>query len=88
MTMGIIFSNPHSPIAVVLSFFPLTSPVMMLLRLSVSTIPPAQIVISVTLLIAGIVFSLWAGAKIFRTSLLMYGKRPGLKDLMQAFRQA
>ena len=88
MTIGIVFTNPHSPIAVVLSYVPLTSPVMMLLRLGLSDVPPGQIAISLVLLAAAIVLSLWAGAKIFRASLLMYGKRPSLKDLGRAFRQA
>jgi ABC-2 type transport system permease protein len=88
MTMGVVFANPHSAIAVALSYFPLTAPVMMLLRLGITDVPGSQIAISIALLIAGIVLSLWAGAKIFRTSLLMYGKRPGLKDLARAFRQA
>lgn len=88
MTMGIIFANPGSPIAVALSYFPLTSPVMMLLRLGVSQVPAGQIVLSLALLVASIAVSLWAGAKIFRTGLLMYGKRPGLKDLARAFKQA
>jgi ABC-2 type transport system permease protein len=88
MTMGIVFANPHSPIAVALSYFPLTSPVMMLIRLGVSQVPVSQISISLALLVLGIVFSLWAGAKVFRMGLLMYGKRPNLKDLVRAFRQA
>lgn len=88
MTMGIVFANPHSPIAVVLSYFPLTSPVMMLIRLGVSQVPVNQIAISLALLVLGIIFSLWAGAKVFRVGLLMYGKRPNLKDLARAFRQA
>jgi ABC-2 type transport system permease protein len=88
MTMSIVFTNPHSPLAVALSYFPLTSPVMMLLRLGVSDVPPSQIAISLVLLVASIALSLWAGAKIFRASLLMYGKRPSLKDLARAFRQA
>jgi ABC-2 type transport system permease protein len=88
MTMGVIFANPHAPLAVALSYFPLTAPVMMLLRLGVSQVPAGQIVISIGLLVLAIGASLWVGAKIFRTSLLMYGKRPGLKDLARAFRQA
>jgi ABC-2 type transport system permease protein len=88
MTMGIVFANPHSPIAVALSYFPLTSPVMMLLRLGVSDVPATQLAISIALLIVAIGFSLWAGSKIFRASLLMYGKRPSLKDLGRALRQA
>jgi ABC-2 type transport system permease protein len=61
---------------------------MMLMRLGIGDVPPAEIAISLALLIAGIALSLWAGAKIFRASLLMYGKRPSLKDLGRAFRQA
>ena len=88
MTIGFMFTNPNAPLAVVLSYIPLTSPVMMLLRLGFGNVPTGQIVISLVLLVAGIAVSLWAGAKIFRASLLMYGKRPGLKDLARAFRQA
>ena len=40
------------------------------------------------LLAAGLAFSLWAGAKVFRVGLLMYGKRPGLRDVARAFGQA
>jgi ABC-2 type transport system permease protein len=88
MTFGVVFTNPHSPIAVVLSYVPLTSPVMMLIRLGMSQVPVSQIAISLAFLVLGIIFSLWAGAKVFRTGLLMYGKRPNLKDLARAFRQA
>lgn len=88
MAIGFIMTDPNAPIAVVLSFFPLTAPVMMLLRLGFGTVPTGQIVISLALLVAAIIFSLWAGAKIFRVGLLMYGKRPGLKDLAHAFKQA
>jgi ABC-2 type transport system permease protein len=86
--MGIVFANPDSAIAVVLSYFPLTSPVMMLIRLGISSVPAGQIAISLVLLVAGIALSVWAGAKVFRVGLLMYGKRPGLKDLSRAFKQA
>jgi len=88
MTMGVVFTNPHAPLAVVLSLFPLTAPVMMLLRLGISDVPTGEIMASIALLVLGIAFSLWAGAKVFRVGLLMYGKRPGLKDLTRAFKQA
>lgn len=88
MTIGFIFTNPHVPIAVVLSYIPLTSPVMMLLRLGFGQVPAGQIFLSLILLVAGIVVSLWAGAKVFRVGLLMYGKRPGLRDLARAFKEA
>jgi ABC-2 type transport system permease protein len=61
---------------------------MMLLRLGISDVPTGEIMASIALLVLGIAFSLWAGAKVFRVGLLMYGKRPGLKDLTRAFKQA
>jgi ABC-2 type transport system permease protein len=88
MAMGVIFSNPNSALAVVLSYIPLTAPVMMLIRLGFGQVPPGEIAVSLVLLLAGIALSLWAGAKVFRTGLLMYGKRPSLKDLARAFKQA
>lgn len=88
MTIGFMFGNPNTPLAVVLSYFPLTAPVMMLLRLGFGSVPTGQIVISLALLIAGIAVSLWAGAKVFRLGLLMYGKRPSLKEVALTFKQA
>jgi ABC-2 type transport system permease protein len=88
MALNLVFSNPDSPILMVLSYFPMTSPVMMLIRLGFGPVPTEQVVISLVLLVAGLAFSLWAGVKVFRVGLLMYGKRPGLKDLARAFKQA
>ena len=88
IAISLVFSNPGSPILVALSYFPLTSPVMMLIRLGFGPVPAGQVAISLALLVAGLAFSLWAGAKLFRVGLLMYGKRPGLKDLARAFKQA
>ncbi len=88
MAISLVFSNPDSPILVALSYFPLTSPVMMLVRLGFGPVPAEQVAISLALLVLGLGFSLWAGAKVFRAGLLMYGKRLGLKDMVQALRQA
>jgi ABC-2 type transport system permease protein len=88
MVIGIVFNNPNATIAVVLSYIPLTSPVMMILRLGFGQVPALQVVISLVLLIAGLAASLWAGAKVFRMGILMYGKRPSLRQLLLAFRQA
>jgi len=86
--LAVMFSNPNSPLLIALSYFPLTSPVMMLIRLGFGPVAADQVIVSLVLLVAGLAFSLWAGAKAFRVGLLMYGKRPGLKDLARAFRQA
>jgi len=80
MVMSVVFTNPNAPVVLVLSYIPLTSPVMMIMRLGIGKVPISEIGLSLALLAAGIALSLWAGAKVFRASLLMYGKRPGLKE--------
>jgi len=88
MLSGFLFAQPHSLLAQILSYIPLTAPVMMLLRLGVGDVPVLQVVISLALLMLGIGGALWAGAKVFRLGLLMYGKRPSVADILHALRQA
>ncbi|MCK4452279.1 MAG: ABC transporter permease, partial [Anaerolineae bacterium] len=75
MVSSFLFTNPNSLLIQVLSYVPLTAPVMMLQRLGMAEVPLYQIAISLILLILGIGGALWAGAKVFRMGLLMYGKR-------------
>ncbi|RLC96995.1 MAG: hypothetical protein DRI77_07805 [Chloroflexi bacterium] len=86
--MGFIMTNPNSLLARILSYFPLTAPTMVLLRLGMGEVPAVDIAISLVVLIAAIVFCLWGGAKIFRMGLLTYGKRPSIKEIWRALRQA
>ncbi len=88
MVIGFIFANPNALLARVLSWFPLTSPTMMMMRLTLGNIPTVDVVISIVLCLLTIPFILWGGAKIFRASLLMYGKRPGLREVWQMLRAA
>ncbi len=88
MVSGFLWTNPNSLLAQVLSYIPLTAPVMMLQRLGMTEVPPYQIAISLILLILGIGGTLWAGAKLFRMGLLMYGKRPSVSEILRALRQA
>lgn len=88
MVSGFLWANPNSLLAQVLSYVPLTAPVMMLQRLGMTEVPPYQIAISLVLLILGIGGALWAGAKVFRMGLLMYGKRPSVLEILRALRQA
>ncbi len=83
MIGGFLFANPNAPIARVLSFFPLTAPAMMMLRLPLGTVPIVDIIGSILVLIATIPLVLWFGAKIFRMGLLMYGKRPSVREIIR-----
>jgi ABC-2 type transport system permease protein len=81
MLSGFLFTNPNMAIARVLSFFPLTAPTMMMLRLPLAEVPWVDVVGSIVLLLLAIPAALWAGAKLFRVGLLIYGKRPTLKEM-------
>jgi ABC-2 type transport system permease protein len=88
MLSGFLWANPNSILAMALSYFPPTAPTMMLLRLGVGEVPLGEIAISLTLLVVGIGVVLWAGTKVFRMSLLMYGKRPTVREITRALRRA
>jgi ABC-2 type transport system permease protein len=75
-----VVNDPHGTIAIVFSMIPLTSPIVMLLRLPFG-VPWWQIAISVSLLFATFFFVVWFAAKIYRVGILMYGKKPTWKEL-------
>ncbi|MBI2931684.1 MAG: ABC transporter permease [Planctomycetes bacterium] len=78
-----ILSSPQSTLARVLTYIPLTTPTTMMLRYSVDPIgtPWWEIVLSIALLIASTVLAIRAAAKLYRVGLLLYGKRPALKEV-------
>lgn len=75
-----VLSEPHGTIATVFSMIPLTSPIVMLMRIPFG-VPWWQILISVTILFATFFFVVWFAAKIYRVGILMYGKKPTWKEL-------
>jgi len=85
-----VFNNPHGPIAVGFSLFPLTSPIVMLMRLpggiGEGGVPIWQLVTSIALLIGTFIGIVWLAAKIYRVGILMYGKKPSYKELFKWLR--
>ena len=85
-----VFSNPHGPIAVGFSLFPLTSPIVMLMRLPAGIgeggVPLWQLLLSIALLIGTFLAIVSLAAKIYRVGILMYGKRPTYKELVKWLR--
>ncbi|HUT68416.1 MAG TPA: ABC transporter permease, partial [Dehalococcoidales bacterium] len=77
---------PKSWIWTVLSIFPITAPVEAMLRLGVSDIPAWELATSIVVLALSIVGVLFISIKVFRIYLLMYGKRPGLGEIIRALR--
>ncbi len=78
-------SNPNGPLAFWASMFPLTSPVVMMVRVPFS-VPLWQEVLSVAILFGTAILFTWMGARIYRVGILMYGKKPSLKEMIKWMR--
>lgn len=75
-----VMNDPHGTIATVFSMIPLTSPIVMLMRIPFG-VPWWQIATSVTILFGTFFFVVWFAAKIYRVGILMYGKKPTWREL-------
>lgn len=86
--MQLILTKPGSPLAVFLSLFPFTSPVAMLSRIGASEVPFYQIAASLLILLVSIHAVIFLSSRLFRVYLLMYGKRPGVKEILKNIQEA
>jgi len=77
----IIVKHPNSTIATALTMFPVFTPSMIIFRLSITPVPPIEIALSIVILIVSIWIMISLTAKIFRIGILMYGKKPSLKEI-------
>lgn len=83
---SLLFIFPKSPIWIILTVFPLTAPVEVMLRLGVSDIAGWELGISIAVLVIAIAGGLFLVAKVVRIYLLMYGKRPNLGEIIRSLR--
>jgi ABC-2 type transport system permease protein len=101
ITMFVIFSiimmpmavnDPTGPVAFWGSMIPFSSPIIMMVRIPFGvpgTVPWWQLGLSMFILVAGFIFSVWLSGKIYRTGILMYGKKANWKEMMKwAFRKS
>ncbi|MDR6552106.1 ABC transporter permease [Paenibacillus qinlingensis] len=79
-------NHPNAPFVVTMSFVPFFSPMIMFLRIGMTSLPFWQIALSIAIQLLSIGAMAWLAAKIYRTGVLMYGKRPSLKELRKAMR--
>jgi ABC-2 type transport system permease protein len=80
-----VIQNPESPLAFWLSMIPFTSPIIMMVRIPFG-VPTWEILLSGTLLILGFLGTTWLAAKIYRTGILMYGKKSSYRELWKWIR--
>ncbi len=75
-----IIENPQGPVAFWFSVIPLTSPIVMMIRIPFG-VPAWEFILSMALLILGFLACTWLAAKIYRTGILMYGKKVSYREL-------
>jgi ABC-2 type transport system permease protein len=98
LTMPVIFSfiilssnltTPDNNVMVWASIIPFSSPIVMMGRIPGGGVPFWQLGLSMALLIGGFLFTTWLSGKIYRTGILMYGKKPSWKEMLKwAFRKS
>jgi ABC-2 type transport system permease protein len=81
-----ISTNPDGTLAFWLSMIPLTSPIAMMVRLP-SGVPAWELLLSMGLALAFLVFSIWFAAKIYRIGIMTYGKKPSWKTIFRWLRE-
>jgi ABC-2 type transport system permease protein len=86
--MGILVNNLDGPLALGLTWFPLTAPMIALFRMALSQVPTWQLWVSLAILIASLVASSWFVAHVFRAAMLMYGQSLRPKQIWAVLRQA
>ena len=83
---SISLNDPTGKLAVWASIIPFSSPIIMMTRIPFGvpgTVPWWQLGLSMALLIAGFLFTVWLSGKIYRTGILMYGKKPSWKEMIK-----
>ena len=75
-----VINDPHGTVATIFSIVPLTSPIVMLMRIPFG-VPLWQILLSMVLLFGTFLLVVWFASKIYRVGILMYGKKPSWKEL-------
>ena len=80
-----IIRDPDGPVSFWFSIFPLTSPVVMMIRIPFG-VPYMEVILSMVLLLLGFLGTTWLAGKIYRTGILMYGKKISYKELWKWLR--
>lgn len=79
---------PNGRLAVVLSWLPWTSPIIMPMRIGLTSVSPVSIAGSIVVALLGCVAAVWLSARIYRVGMLMYGKKPNFAEVVKWIRYA
>lgn len=83
-----LLNEPNGTLARVFSLIPFFSPIVMPVRYSLTAIPVYELALSLLCTVAGLLGVVWIAARVYRVGILMYGKKPTLKELVRWVRTA
>ena len=83
-----VLLNPGTKLAVIASIFPFSAPILMPLRLSLVSVPWTEVAASLASMLVMIAIAIWLASRIYRTGLLMYGKRPSFGEVARWLRRS
>jgi len=81
-----VIQNPNSTLAVVCSYIPFFSPMIMPVRMAATDVSWWEILLSIISLAGGFLACVWVAAKVYRTGILMYGKKASFKEIFKWIR--
>jgi ABC-2 type transport system permease protein len=80
LAQSAVMSNPNGTLAFWLSVIPLTSPIVMMMRVPFG-VPGWELLLSMGCMVLGFLFTVWLASRIYRIGILMYGKKPSYKEI-------
>jgi ABC-2 type transport system permease protein len=83
-----VMANPDGLFATIMSLIPFFSPILMTVRISATSVPAWQIVLSFILMLLTFWGCIWLSAKIYRIGILIYGKKPNFREIFRWLKQA
>lgn len=86
--MWFIIENPNHILSQVFTLIPVTAPITVIVRLGLAEVPIWELIVSIVLLVVSIIGLLYIAAKVFRAFLLMYGKRPDVRQIFKVIKEA
>jgi ABC-2 type transport system permease protein len=88
VTLLIVIQNPSGALALTLSFIPFVAAPIMALRIALTSPPLWQILLSMLLMMMSTGAVIWVAAKVYRVGILLYGKKPTMRELTRWLRYA
>jgi ABC-2 type transport system permease protein len=84
----LFITNPDHVVYTIFTLFPLSAPIAIIMKASVGALPIWQLALSIIIMIVSIIVTIWLASRVFRTFLLMYGKRPSISEIWRNLRQS